>query len=318
MRAPAALCALALLCAAASPQLPPPPPPAWDVRAVRPDAADVPAQTYVVRPGDTLSRVVERTDAGAEAIARENRLAAPYVVRAGQRLKIPAGRYHRVRRGQSGIAIARAYGVDWSRIATLNRLEEPYILRDGQRLLLPSASEVANMTLEQRAAAFRIDIDDLVTGSEPALAKKAAPAPPLASIRRSLSPTIPVAPPEARFSGRFLWPLAGRIVRPFGPLPGGARNDGINIAARRGTPVAAAADGVVAYAGSLASFGQLVLVRHGDGWLTAYGYLDTLLVKRGQAVSRGQTIARAGTPQLHFEIRAGRRPVNPLGMLESG
>ena len=315
MRALAALLALAAT--------PPPaaPPPAWEVRAVSPRAAEVKAQTYVVVPGDTLSRVVSKTGAGADAIARANHLASPFPLRPKQKLAIPAGRYHRVGRGESGIAIARAYGVDWSEVASLNHLAEPFMLREGERLLLPSARQVAGMTMEQRAAAFRLDIDDLVTGAEPALGARAKPAIPGMASTKTVPATVPVAEPNVAFAGRFSWPLVGRILRPYGRLASGARNDGINIAAARGTPILAAADGVVAYAGQLAAFGNLVLVRHGGGWLTAYGHADSLLVKRGQAVSRGQAIARAGTtgsasqPQLHFEIREGRKPVNPVDWL---
>ena len=111
----------------------------------------------------------------------------------------------------------------------------------------------------------------------------------------------------------------GPIVRRFGSLGGGRQNDGINIGAAEGTPILAAADGVVAYVGSeVALYGGLILLRHGDGWITAYGHAEELLVKRGQSVKRGQIIARAGEtgsatePQLHFEIRQGRKPVNPL------
>ena len=244
----------ALLLLAAAPAAPPP---AWEARPAKTDAADVAASTYVVAPGDSLSRIVEKTGAGADAIASANKLAPPFLVRPGQKLKIPAGRYHVVRRGEAGIAIARAYGVEWSRIATLNHLQEPYQLRAGQRLLIPSKTEVAHMSLEQRAAAFRIDIDDLVTGSEPALAEKARPAAPTPSPKKALAlaPTTPVAEPTPDFSGQFAWPLTGKILRTFGPQASGARNDGINIAATTGAPVLAAADGVVAYAGPLSGFG---------------------------------------------------------------
>ena len=323
MRVVAVRIVAALLALAASPPptAPPAAPPAWELRRVTPKAVEVKAQTYVVAAGDTLSRVVARTGASADAIARANGLTAPYRLIPKQKLAIPAGRYHRVGRGESGIAIARAYGVDWSGVASLNHLAEPFILREGDRLLLPSAAQVAGMSMEQRAAAFRIDIDDLVTGAEPALGSRGKPATPGMASTKPVPATIPVAEPNTAFTGRFSWPIVGRILRPYGPLASGARNDGINIAATRGTPVLAAADGVVAYAGQLAAFGNLVLVRHGGGWLTAYGHADSLLVKRGQAVSRGQAIARAGAtgsadaPQVHFEIREGRKPVNPLDWL---
>jgi murein DD-endopeptidase MepM/ murein hydrolase activator NlpD len=130
-----------------------------------------------------------------------------------------------------------------------------------------------------------------------------------------------VAEPS-RFAGRFDWPLNGQILRRFGSLGSGQQNDGINIAAAPGAPILAAADGVVAYVGTeVAVFGGLILIRHGDGWITAYGHAQDLLVTRGQAVKRGQVIGYAGAtgyaaePQLHFEIRQNRKPVNPLDLL---
>lgn len=312
--------ALLLLCAAA-PKPASEPPPVWEVKTVVPSATEVKGGSYVVKRGQTLSHVARATGAGIDAIAAANGIEPPFAVHPGRRLKIPGGRYHLVGKGESGIAIARAYGVDWSRVATLNHLQETYLLRAGQRLLIPSEKEVAKMTLEQRAAAFRIDIDDLVTGSEPALAARAAPAPPVRSAARALPPTVAVAAPAQSFAGRFAWPLAGKIIRRFGQLAGGVRNDGIDIATPVGMPIRAAADGVIAYAGRLAGFGQLVLIRHGDGWLTAYGHAQSLAVRRGQAVSRGDVIGLAGAsgnapqPQLHFEVRNGRRPVDPLRLL---
>ncbi len=116
---------------------------------------------------------------------------------------------------------------------------------------------------------------------------------------------------------------AGQHRLDFGPKPGGLHNDGINIAAARNTPIRAAENGVVVYAGNeLRGFGNLLLVRHADGWVTAYGHCEQLLVRRGAHVRRGQVIARVGssgnvrTPQLHFEVRRGTRPVNPNEYLE--
>jgi murein DD-endopeptidase MepM/ murein hydrolase activator NlpD len=296
----------------------PTPPPAWMMKPVAPDAVTIASSRYVVKSGDTLTRIVNLTGASAEAIARENGLKPPFTVKLGQRLNIPGGRYHRVRRGESGIAIARAYGVDWSQVATMNQLQEPYILREGQRLLLPSAQETARMTLEQRAEAFQLDIDDIVTGGEPALAENAAPAPPTPGPTQPVPPTVAVSTPTADFNGRFAWPLEGKIVRRFGDLGNGRRNDGINIAATIGAPIRAAADGVVAYIGTdIAIYGGLILIKHGNGWLTAYGHCQQIAVTRGQAVKKGDviaTVAEAGLAtedQLHFEVRKGRAPVDP-------
>jgi len=296
--------------------------PVWEVATVAPEAADVAKTTYVVQPGDTLSAVVRKTHAGADVIAHANDLKPPFTLRPGQKLKIPGGRYHIVKKGQSGIAIARAYGVEWTKIIELNHLQEPFTLREGQRLILPPAKDVAKMTLEQRAAAFQIDLTDLATGSEPALAPAGKPAPPNPSPKRQLAPTTPVAEPETTFAGRFDWPVDGRVIRAFGPMDNGGRNDGITIAAPKGTAIAAAADGVVMWVGEHPAFGNVVLVRHGSGWITIYGNADKLLVRRGQSVRIGQTIALVGTsgatadqPQTFFEVLQGKKPVNPMGLL---
>jgi murein DD-endopeptidase MepM/ murein hydrolase activator NlpD len=120
----------------------------------------------------------------------------------------------------------------------------------------------------------------------------------------------------------FRWPVRGRIIAGFGPKPTGQQNDGINIAVPEGTPVRASDDGVVAYSGNeLKGYGNLVLVRHANGHVTAYAHASELLVKRGDTVKRGQTIAKSGqtgnvsSPQLHFEIRKGATPVDPMQFL---
>lgn len=299
---------------------PPGPRPAWEARPVTPDAQSVAAGEYAVRPGDTLRGVGNRTGAGSEAIARANGLAPPFTIRPGQRLVIPAGRYHEVRAGESGIAIARAYGVDWSRIVTENALEEPFVLRVGQRVLIPGEAQPPR-TVADRAAAFRLDIDDLLTGAEPAIPESQRPARPVAGANRVLAPTTPVAAP-ANLRGGFDWPARGQLTTRFGRGASGVRNDGIKIAVPLDTPVRAAADGTVAYAGTgVAGLGGLVMVKHGDGWTSVYGHASKLLVQRGQAVKRGQVIARSGDsgyadrPELHFELRKGRTAVDPLGQL---
>lgn len=296
----------------------PAPPQTWIARPVTPDAQVVTGSSYTVQPGDTLRGIAEKTGAGSEAIARVNHIDTPFVIHAGQRLTIPGGRYHRVHQGESGIAIARAYGVDWGRIIEANALEEPYVLRVGQRVLIP---DTGPQSRADRASAFKLDIDDIVTGGEPAIAANERPARAVASSARVLSPTTAIAQPS-RLSGDFQWPVRGNVVRRFGPGASGERNDGIKIAVPRGTPVLAAADGVVAYVGSdIAAMGGLVILKHGDGYSTVYGHADQLMVQRGQSVKRGQTVALSGEsgnadrPEVHFEIRKGRTPVDPVTKL---
>lgn len=294
--------------------------PVWTAQQVVPHAQTVAPSTYVVQPGDTLRGVGNRTGAGSEAIARANNLAAPYMIQAGQRLQIPGGRYHLVAEGETGIGIATAYGIPWRRILDTNGLTEPYVLRRGQRLLLPQDDQSRAASLEQRAAAFRIDIDDVLTGGQPATSDK-APAARTTAAPRPLPSNVPAAQPGT-FTGNFAWPATGKIVSRFGPGQSGAKNNGIDIGVPAGTPIRASADGVVAYAGDkVAVFGGLVLINHGSGWVSAYGHASRVDVVRGQKVTKGQIIGLTGDsgyasqPKLHFELRKDRAPVNPLDRL---
>lgn len=312
-----------------------PKPAAWEAQPVSNAATIVSGGVYIVQPGDTLRGIGNRTGAGSEAIAKANALEPPYVIRPGQKLTIPGGQFHLVGEAQTGIGIARAYGVSWADIVALNGLEEPYILRVGQRLMLPplasggmAATPSAPIsgsrprTLEERAAAFNIGIDDIVTGGQPALAMGAQPAAPVATARAASSAPIRAVAAPASFNGRFLWPLNGRITGRFGPQGGGRINDGIDIAVPIGTPIMAAGDGVVAYAGNeIKLFGGLILINHGGGWVSAYGNASRIDVASGQSVKAGQAIGASGQsghadePQLHFELRRDRKPVDPLGYL---
>ncbi len=316
--------------------------PVWAARKVVPDGVGVAGGTTLAGPGETIDAVAARTRVPAGALAAANGLPNPRAALGpGQTLKLPTGRIHTVHPGETGIAIARAYGVDWGRVVAANRLAAPYTLEIGDRLLLPSKQVVAAMSVEERARAFRIDIDDLITGAEPAAppeakaaarsvatartpmpakgSARATPLPAVASAAVAASKPLPLLTGPAP---KFDWPLDGRVLSGFGAKPGGRFNDGVNLAAGSGDAVRAAGDGVVAYAGdAVAGFGNLVLIKHADGWVSAYGHNATLLVARGAHVAKGEVIARAGAtgavsePQLHFELRHGRTAVDPAKLL---
>ena len=285
------------------------PTPSWNPSTVTRNAQSVAASIYIVRAGDTLYRIGNQTGAGAEAIANANGLTAPFALQAGQKLRIPAGQFHKVAAGETGIAIARAYGVAWTDLVSLNALTEPFVLRSGQFLRLPDSAQADAQSI---ADAFVLDIDTIATGSQPAKSEPGRPPSTLSS---------PIAIPTG-FAGAFGWPLAGKVISRFGSKGGGQVNDGVDIAAALGTNVAAAGDGVVVYAGNeIAVFGGLVMIDHGDGWMTAYGHLGKLAVARGAKVKRGHLLGSVGdtgyvsTPQLHFEIRKDRMPLDPLTKL---
>lgn len=326
------------------------PRPSWDGGRVVAAPGYVEEGFYVVQPGDTLRGVGNRTGAGSEAIAAANGLTAPYTLRTGQRLSIPGGRYHTVQAGETGIAIARAYGVRWMDMVAANGLTEPYVLRIGQRLRLPSgagqsapatytpsvpprSSSASGMPasgadpIANRAAAFDIDINDVVSGSQPALAQGAAPIAPTPKVtaatggRKGLPMNATLATPSG-FGGTFQWPLNGRITARFGNAGDGKVNEGIDIAANMGAPVIASARGVVVYSGDeIGVLGGLILIDHGGGWVSAYGRLSRYTVVRGDSVKAGQVIGAVGDtgygkgPALHFQLRRDLKPVDPLGQL---
>ena len=250
-----------------------------------PPAAKPRGITVTVARGDTVYALGRRYGATPRAIIETNRLRAPFTLRPGQRLRIPAARIHVVRAGETSYGISRRYGVDLAVLTRSNGIRPPYTLAIGEELKIPG-----------RAAAT-----------------SAAKQPPV-------SPPSSVPPP--RSGSGFAWPADGPVISRFGPKPGGLHNDGINIKVARGTSIKAADAGIVAYAGDeLEGFGNLILLRHAGGWVTAYAHNDRILVRRGQRVERGQVVARAGTtgnaiePQLHFEIRKGVRAVDPLRYL---
>jgi murein DD-endopeptidase MepM/ murein hydrolase activator NlpD len=140
------------------------------------------------------------------------------------------------------------------------------------------------------------------------------------------APRIDSTPQDTRagdnLTSGFVVPVSGKIISGFGSTASGERNDGINIAAATGTPIHAAADGVVTYAGNeLKGYGNLILIKHGDTYVTAYAHTNSIGVARGQRVSRGDVIGTVGQtgdvtqPQLHFEIRRNMKPIDPRALL---
>ena len=266
-------------------------------------------RTVVVRKGDSLYSIARRHRIPLRELIEVNRIRAPYAVAPGRRLKLPVPRRHTVRSGDTVYGISRRYGVDMMALARINGLPPPYRITPGRALRIPGAGGVRRRA---RVAA------DTTAKQPPPPGRKRARGPGKRSRRPPPHPPPLLARPPPRISGKFAWPLRGRILVKFGPRGGGVHNDGINIAARAGTPVRAAEDGIVAYAGNeLRGFGNLLLIRHAGNWMSAYAHSRVVLVRRGDRVKRGQTIARVGStgnvtrPQLHFELRKGDEAVNP-------
>ncbi|MBP5353090.1 MAG: peptidoglycan DD-metalloendopeptidase family protein [Alphaproteobacteria bacterium] len=267
--------------------------------------------TITVKKGDTLYSISRSYNVPIKDLINANRLVAPYTLYVGQKLRLPAKHYHTVQRGESLYGISRQYNVDITTLSKINNLKTPYSLSVGQKLLLPaSVSSAAPAATVSSAAKTASNTQKTSVASTSSVAAKQTYSAPASS-----------APVKNR-TGKFVWPVRGTIISGYGNLGSGRKNDGINIKAALGTAVVAADGGTVAYAGNeLKGFGNLILIKHNDGWITAYAHNDKLLVRKGQKVTRGEKIATVGStgsvtsPQLHFEVRQGKKAVNPRSYL---
>jgi murein DD-endopeptidase MepM/ murein hydrolase activator NlpD len=226
---------------------------------------------------------------------------------------------HVVAPGDTLTKIARLYRKPVHEIAKANNIIAGARLNVGDRLVIPGVHTSAvkpNMTPKPAP---------VVAQAKPVASTVPAEPEQNASVFAPVGETTgskDVAKPPDSALPKFRWPANGRVIQAYGPTTNGQQNDGINIALPENTPIKAAEDGVVAYAGNeLKGYGNLVLVRHPNGYVTAYAHAKELVVKRGDQVKRGQMIARSGqtgnvnAPQLHFEIRKGASPLDPTRFL---
>jgi murein DD-endopeptidase MepM/ murein hydrolase activator NlpD len=304
-----------------------------------------------LQQGETVDIIGRRYGVPTWAILRANNLADASRVTPGTRLIIPSyqapaggvaastpqpapasspgrstargAKVHVVHSGETLYSLGRRYGVSHSSIAQANNLSDSASLRVGQRLNIPGASASTASRGGPFAPAPSQRAEAPALAPTPAATSAANPA------SQSAATVKPVdeEPEDTRSLGgspQFRWPVRGKVISGYGPKTNGQHNDGINLAVPEGTEIKAAENGVVAYAGNeLKGYGNLVLLRHTDGWMTAYAHNSQLLVKRGDQVRRGQPIARAGqtggvtSPQMHFEIRKGSTPVDPTQYLSA-
>ncbi len=332
---------------------PPAPPPAHYQPAPRPRFEQTPpradAHTIEVQPGDTLYSLARRHGVPVAAIKDANGLQNE-ALRPGQRLTLPVeladrapvarapsraaertltakntpppvadpppagweGRYT-MKNGDSLYGIARQHGVTLEELKRANSITDPTKVWAGTVLSVPGRSETAAADRAPPSAGPPrvVQVPTRIINAAPDQAVKSA---------SRTDVTTDAGPPAAEaMSTKFRWPVRGRVIAGFGKRPDGTHNDGINLAVPLGTEVHAAEAGRVAYAGNeLKGYGNLILIRHPNGWVSAYAHAEQMLVKSGDTVRRGQVIARAGKtgtvdqPQLHFELREGSRPVDPL------
>lgn len=296
--------------------------------AARPSGNDV-----IVPAGKTLYGIAREHEVAVRDLIELNQIDPPYHLLVGQRLQLPTERTYLVQRGDTLYSVARRLGVDLHLLVQRNDLVPPYKVVTGTRLKLPSPSEPLGTATAPSTPRLNLQARAVVPPPPPRPIASQAAAPEVRiSVSGSAASPRPVgqrsarmAAPPARAGARFFWPVKGKVISHFGQQGGGVQHDGIAIAVPRGTPVKASENGVVAYAGSdLKAYGNLLLIRHADGWMTAYAHNEALLVHEGDVVRRGQVIARAGASgnagasQAYFEIRHQGKPVDPLTQLAKG
>jgi murein DD-endopeptidase MepM/ murein hydrolase activator NlpD len=311
--------------------------------------------TIIVGTSDTLDTLAHRYNVSSAAILQANGYKGPRALSPGQQLIIPhpaattavaapalaapaskpiavaaaaTPSVHVVNHGDTLLSIARRNHVSVTALARANRLDSSAKLKLGMKLTVPGAKTAAVAPAAQPVAA----VAQPAAAMAPPATKMAAVAGGVQQSARLAQATTKVeeAPAETPAKATdatgalptFRWPVRGKVITSYGAKTNGKANDGINLAVPEGTPVKAAEDGVVAYSGNeLKGYGNLVLVRHSNGYVTAYAHASELLVKRGDTIKRGQVIAKSGqsgevgSPQLHFEIRKGSSPVDPLQFL---
>lgn len=315
------------------------------------------SRQYVVQRGDTLYGISRMYGVEVSELTRLNHLSPPYAVQAGQPLRLPGAGHTddaMVAQGPTEGApvvlapaaqpVSRGGAIQATELPPPGGTPAPSAQTQNQTQPQPipppppaqtgvAAAPQAEPTYQPGQAPTSLRLPGQKPAQRPAQTEVATAEPP----RPAPSLPEPAAKPEpapkpvpeaaaplpAHASSRFLWPVKGKVISTFGPKPDGMHNDGINIAAAKGSPVVAADNGVVAYSGNeLRGFGNLLLIKHADGYITAYAHLDSVSVERGASVRRGQVIGRVGqtgavtSPQLHFELRKGSQAIDPRERLD--
>lgn len=299
---------------------------------------------HTMRRGETLWTVAKAYNVDLRDMLDLNKLSAPYKTHVGERIKIPAPASYTVRRADTLYKVSRMFETTTTELARLNNIQAPFKLVAGQNLRLPprhaqTAPKITVATLNNvQSPILKAPVKSSGIEREE-----------LKPVPSDVSPNAHVAReekvvslPQSRMSEsnpelasskiltqipngpvNFIKPVAGQIISGYGPKEDGLHNDGINIKAAAGDAVRAAEQGIVVYQGSqIEGYGNMVLIRHANGYLTAYAHMAKALVHKGDKVKRGQTIGTVGSsgnvksPQLHFEIRKGRDAVDPRSLLQ--
>lgn len=243
----------------------------------------------IIEEGDNLYQLSKKHSVNLGELIKLNNLSPPYNLIAGSKLNLPIGKFHKVKEGDTLYEISRSYNMSVDELIKINNLQKPYKVVAGSMI---------KITDDPRNNAK----------SKESLTDK--------------NPDSGFVTKELGDVNKFSWPIQGEVISDFGSKGEGLYNDGINIQAAEGSPVKSAESGVVAYSGNeLRGYGNLIIIKHNSGWITAYAHLKSSNVNKGQKVNKGELIGLVGStgnvqsPQLYFGLRKGRDAVNPKSYL---
>ncbi len=284
----------------------------------------------VVESGETLYSVAKKHSVVLRDLIEANKLNPPFVLKAGSTLIMPKPIYHEVKNSDTLYSISREHQINIDQLYQLNNLNRDSNIKVGQKIRL--AKFIEN-TINQSNSDNLIEnnnkntqVNNLKNRNYPAnnaveLANKTS-AKPNPKINESNEDGNRIIENSLDKVNHFIWPLKGEVVSQFGPKQGGLYNDGINIKANQGSIIKTSDAGIVAYVGNeLKSYGNLIIIKHKNGWISAYAHLSKISVQNGQKIQPETAIGEVGKsgnvkfPQLYFSLRKGRDAVNPENYL---
>ena len=262
--------------------------------------------TYEIRSGDNLYSISRKLNLSISSLIKLNKIAPPYKIFPKQKLILPKRSFHKVKKGETLYSISRQYKTDVYSISKLNNLKNINSINEGQALKI--YGDLKNETKNNYGS-----------NNNKANIKKIDSKKKLLKSNKKTTTKFKQTPSK---NFKFMWPVKGKLISKYGKSSDGFFNDGININSKLNQKVGASNDGVVIYSGNeIPGYGNLILIKHSQNWITAYAHLGKVSIEKGDKVKKGQIIGLVGKtgnvrkPQLHFEIRKGKEAVNPLNYL---
>lgn len=287
-------------------------------------------EKIVVESGDTLYSVAKKHSLVLRDLIEVNKLTPPFILKSGSTLIIPKPIYHEVKNSDTLYSISREHHINIDQLYQLNNLNRDSNIKVGQKIRITkfientnnqsnndNLIENSNKNTQENIIKNRNSLTNNAVEFANKISTKQNP-----KINKSNEDSNRIIENSLDKVNHFIWPLKGEVISQFGPKQGGLYNDGINIKANQGSIIKTSDAGIVAYVGNeLKSYGNLIIIKHKNGWISAYAHLSKILVQNGQKIQPETAIGEVGKsgnvkfPQLYFSLRKGRDAVNPENYL---